>query len=258
MPSCLLIRGVGLDKLPGMTTRKNWLSAIALLAAVAAVGGPACKKKKAAEPPAAEQPAGDKAPTAEAPPATPPPAGGEPAAGGAAAGGEPAAGGAAAGGAAAGGEPAAAGGGGAVAEMKAASNSKVEGTVTFTEKDGKVEVAVDLKGLNPGEHGFHLHEKGDCSSPDAKSAGDHFNPDKKEHGAPSAAVHHAGDLGNLTADKDGNIKSTMTVDFISLGDGPNSAVGKAVIVHEKQDDLKSQPAGNAGARVACGVINVTQ
>ncbi len=229
-----------LDKLPGMTIRANWWIAVGLLLAAAVAGSGACKKKekKGEEmpPAAAEQPAaGGTPPAGETPPATapaeqpaPPP-----------------------------GEAAAAGGGGggtAAAEMKAASNSGVSGTVTFTEKDGKVEVAVDLKGLKPGEHGFHIHEKGDCSSPDANSAGGHFNPDQKEHGAPDAPAHHAGDLGNITAGADGSVQTSKTVDFLTLGDQPNSAVGKAVIVHEKQDDLKTQPTGNAGARVACGVV----
>jgi superoxide dismutase, Cu-Zn family len=229
---------VEVDKPPGMTKRPNWLSAIGLLVAVAAA--PACKQeKKAADTPPPADPAAQ-TPPAETPPPTPaetpPPA--DPAAQT-----PPPA------------DPAAGGGGGsATADMKAASASQVSGTVTFSEKDGKVEVAVDLKGLKPGEHGFHIHEKGDCSSPDAKSAGDHFNPDKKDHGAPDAPVHHAGDLGNLTAGEDGTVKTTTTVDFLTLADGPNSAVGKAVIVHEKADDMKSQPAGNAGARIACGIV----
>lgn len=222
-----------------MTKRPNWLSAIGLLVAVAAA--PACKQeKKTADTPPPADPAAQTPPAETPPPAdpaaqTPPPA--DPAAQT-----PPPA------------DPAAAGGATAAADMKPASASQVSGSVTFSEKDGKVEVAVDLKGLAPGDHGFHIHEKGDCSSPDAKSAGDHFNPDKKDHGAPDSPVHHAGDLGNLTAGEDGTVKTTTTVDFLTLADGPNSAVGKAVIVHEKADDMKSQPAGNAGARVACGIV----
>jgi superoxide dismutase, Cu-Zn family len=143
-----------------------------------------------------------------------------------------------------------------VAEIKPTKGNKVSGTVTFNEKDGKTEVVVDLKGLTPGEHGFHVHETGDCSAPDAKSAGDHFNPDKAEHGAPDAAAHHTGDLGNVTADKSGAAKVTTTVDFLTVNAGPHSVVGKAVIVHCNADDLKSQPAGNAGPRVGCGVVVV--
>jgi Cu-Zn family superoxide dismutase len=222
-----------------MTNRATKWSFLGLLVASIAAGGPACKKEKKAEesPPPAEAPAAQ-TPPAEPPAAQTPPPAEAPAAG------QPAAG-----------EPAAGGGGGmAVAEMKPASNSKVSGTITFTEKDGKAEVAIDLKGLTPGEHGFHIHEKGDCSSPDAKSAGGHFNPDSKQHGAPDAPEHHAGDFGNVTAGADGTIKTTMTVDFVTVADGPHSAVGKAVIVHEKKDDLKTQPTGDAGGRVACGVV----
>jgi superoxide dismutase, Cu-Zn family len=151
-------------------------------------------------------------------------------------------------------EPAAPAGKSAQASLESRSGSTVTGTVTLTEKDGKVEVVAKVEGLTPGDHGFHIHEKGDCSAPDAKSAGDHFNPDQAEHGAPEAAAHHAGDFGNLTAGDDGKADKTWTVDFITLDDGPRSAVGKAFVVHEKPDDLKSQPSGNAGARIACGVI----
>ena len=236
------------DKLPGMTIRATGWNALGLLVALLAVGSPACKKeKKAPEGAPAEAPATETPPGAETPPPgeTPPgeaPPGGEPAAAGEPAAGEPA------------GEPAAGGGTTAVAEMKPASKSEVSGSVTFTEKDGKVEVAIDLKGLTPGDHGFHIHEKGDCSAPDAASAGGHFNPDQKKHGAPDAPEHHAGDFGNLTADKDGNVQTTVTIDFVTLGDAPNSAIGKGVIVHEKKDDLKTQPTGDAGGRLACGVI----
>lgn len=142
----------------------------------------------------------------------------------------------------------------ATATLASKSDSKVAGTVTFTETaDGKVEVTAELSGLKPGEHGFHIHETGDCSAPDAKSAGGHFAPEGHPHGAPTAEMHHAGDFGNVTAGKDGTAKGTWTVDYISF-EGANSIVGKAVVVHAKADDLKSQPSGAAGARVACGVI----
>ena len=112
----------------------------------------------------------------------------------------------------------------------------------------------NLVPIEPGDHAIHIHEKGDCSAPDAKSAGDHFNPTKAPHGAPDAPQHHAGDLGNLTAGEDGVAQKTVTVDFVTVADGEKSAVGKAVVVHEKPDDMKSQPAGNAGARISCGVV----
>jgi Cu-Zn family superoxide dismutase len=209
-------------KLRPMTKRATWFILGSLVLALGAAGCKKDKKKAEETPPTAEE---GKQPPAEQPPAEQPPA-----------------------------EQPAAAGATAVAEMKSASGSKVTGTVTFTEKDGKTEVAIDLKGLKPGDHGIHIHEKGDCSAPDGKSAGDHFNPAKAQHGAPDAPMHHAGDLGNITAGEDGTAQKTVTVDFLTVADGEKSAVGRAVIVHEKQDDLKSQPAGNAGARVACGVV----
>ncbi len=133
-------------------------------------------------------------------------------------------------------------------------HESVTGTVEFVEKDGSVMVTAHLEGLTPGDHGFHIHEKGDCSAPDGASAGGHFNPSSHKHGAPDAAEHHEGDLGNLTAGKDGKADKTMTLTDVTLGDGANSVVGKGFIVHDKKDDLTTQPTGNAGARVACGVI----
>lgn len=133
---------------------------------------------------------------------------------------------------------------------------KVNGTVTFTQAgDNKVKVAVDLKGLPPGPHGFHIHAKGDLSAPDLSSAGDHFNPDKHPHAGPDAEKRHAGDLGNIDADTSGNAKKTLTVDGISISTGAaNDIIGKSVIVHVKADDLKSQPSGDAGGRIGGGVI----
>lgn len=142
----------------------------------------------------------------------------------------------------------------AQAELAPASKSKVKGTATFIEAKGGVEITVNLEGLAPGEHGWHVHAKGDCSAPDASSAGDHFNPENRKHGAPDAAEHHAGDFGNLTAGKDGKATATIRIEEVTLGDGPSSLVGKALIVHAKRDDLETQPSGDAGARVACGVI----
>jgi Cu-Zn family superoxide dismutase len=133
---------------------------------------------------------------------------------------------------------------------------KVTGTIEFKETDDGVEVTANLEGLKKGDHGFHIHEKGDCSAPDAMSAGGHFNPSKHKHGAPDAAEHHEGDLGNITAGKDGKATKTFTVKGVTLGDGDNSIAGKGFIIHEKADDMKTQPTGNAGGRVACGVITV--
>ena len=134
--------------------------------------------------------------------------------------------------------------------------SKVKGTVEFKQTDDGVEVTANLEGLTKGDHGFHIHEKGDCSAPDATSAGGHFNPSNHKHGAPDAAEHHEGDMGNITAGKDGKATKTFTMKGITLKDGDTSIVGKGFIVHEKADDMKTQPTGNAGGRVACGVITL--
>ncbi len=144
----------------------------------------------------------------------------------------------------------------AVAELAAASKSKVKGTIDFKEVDGGVEVIATIEGLKAGDHAYHVHEKGDCSAPDATSAGGHFNPNSHPHGSPDAAEHHEGDFGNLTAGKDGKATKTFVMKGITLADGPTSIVGKGFIIHEKADDFKTQPTGNAGSRVACGVIKL--
>lgn len=131
--------------------------------------------------------------------------------------------------------------------------SQVRGTITFTGVQGGVRVVADLSGLTPGAHGFHVHDKGDCSAPDATSAGGHFNPGNTPHGAPDAEKHHAGDLGNITAGDDGKAHLDQVFPFLSLT-GPDSIVGRGFIVHAGKDDMTTQPTGNAGARAACGVI----
>lgn len=128
------------------------------------------------------------------------------------------------------------------------------GKVVFVQKGDKVFVTANVSGLTPGDHGFHVHEKGDCSSDDGTSAGGHFNPGGKPHGAPTAPDHHAGDMPMLVADGFGNASYSAELTGVTLGSGPNDLVGKAVIVHKDADDYKTQPTGNSGARVACGVI----
>ena len=142
----------------------------------------------------------------------------------------------------------------ATATIEARSGSKVTGTATFEKMEGHVHVTVEISGATPGEHGVHIHEKGDCSAPDASSAGPHFNPAGKTHGGPDAPMHHAGDFGNLTVGADGKGKLMLMTMDLSLDPGPQSVIGRAIVIHEKPDDLKSQPAGNAGARIGCGVI----
>jgi len=147
----------------------------------------------------------------------------------------------------------------AVAKLEPTEGNKVTGTITFNSRDGAVRVVADLEGLTPGKHGFHIHEKGDCSAPDAASAGGHFNPTTSPHGAPEKPLgqRHVGDLGNVEANADGKALFETTDQIITL-EGPNSIVGKAVIVHAQPDDLSSQPTGNAGPRVACGVIQAKE
>ena len=143
----------------------------------------------------------------------------------------------------------------ATAKLAPASKSKVTGTITFKQTDDGVEATANIENLTPGDHAWHVHEKGDCSAPDATSAGGHFNPDNHKHGAPDAAEHHAGDFGNLTAGKDGKATATITIKGVTLDPSAStSLIGKGFIVHEKKDDFKTQPTGNAGGRVACGVI----
>jgi Cu-Zn family superoxide dismutase len=143
------------------------------------------------------------------------------------------------------------------AKIEPTQGNKVNGWVRFSaQKDGTVQVVADLDGFDPNStHAIHIHETGDCSAPDAMSAGAHYNPEAKPHGLPPADERHAGDLGTLTADAAGSAHYTITVNNISLSNGKNPILGKAVIVHAKPDD-GSQPAGNAGARLGCGVIAV--
>src|SRR6201993_1797172 len=142
----------------------------------------------------------------------------------------------------------------AVAVLHPTAGSKVSGTVTFTEEADGVKVRAEITGLTPGNHGFHVHEFGDCSAADASSAGAHFNPTNQPHAGPDAAARHEGDMGNIEADASGNAKLDYVDHQISLTNDAKSAIGRSVVVHAKPDDLKTQPSGDSGARIACGVI----
>jgi superoxide dismutase, Cu-Zn family len=155
------------------------------------------------------------------------------------------------------GKSATAAGAKATVKLAPTANQTARGEVTFTAEPGGVHVVGSFSGLVFGEHGFHVHEKGDCSAPDGTSAGGHFNPATKPHAAREAAERHAGDLGNLKADPYGLARVDFVDSTLSLS-GPDSIIGKAVIVHEKADDFKTQPTGNAGARQACGVIEAAK
>ena len=146
----------------------------------------------------------------------------------------------------------------AVAVMEPRSDSQVRGTVSFTETEqGGLAVKVDLSGVPEGIHGFHVHEKGDCSAPDATSAGPHFNPHNMPHAGPADVQRHAGDLGNVVAPASGVVKNEFVITGISLAAGtPENILGRGVILHAKRDDLTSQPTGDAGGRIACGVVTL--
>jgi Cu-Zn family superoxide dismutase len=142
-------------------------------------------------------------------------------------------------------------------ELSATQGHSVTGSIAIAPMGDGVHLTGSLQGLPPnGEFGFHIHEKGDCSAPDASSAGAHFNPAGVEHGNPREGAHHAGDIPNAKSDAQGAAQINVHVDGLTLGDGGGSdVIGKAVVVHEKADDYKTQPSGGSGARVACGVIN---
>lgn len=143
-----------------------------------------------------------------------------------------------------------------VAQLQPTQGNTASGEVRFTQQGGRLSVTAQVSGLKPNqEHGFHVHEKGDCSSPDAASAGGHFNPDGKPHGPPGAP-HHAGDLPSLKADAQGRAQASFSIDGALAGDAGTAFAGRAVVVHAMPDDYAGQPAGNSGARIACGVIRV--
>lgn len=145
----------------------------------------------------------------------------------------------------------------AIAKMESRSDSKVQGTIVLTqETDTQVTLQIDLSGFTPNTtHAFHVHAIGDCSDPGAASAGPHFNPAGTRHGGPDHEMRHAGDMGNLEANEKGEVHVQKINALVTLQENvPHSAIGKSIIIHESVDDFETQPTGNAGARVACGVI----
>ncbi len=143
----------------------------------------------------------------------------------------------------------------AVAEMQTTEGNEAHGTVTFTKVEGGVQVVAHFEGVPEGEHGFHIHEFGDCSSGDGKSAGGHFNPAGVAHAGPNAEERHIGDLGNITADANGMAHADFVDSHLRIM-GDYSIVGKGVVLHADPDDMTSQPTGAAGARISCGVIKM--
>lgn len=145
----------------------------------------------------------------------------------------------------------------AVAVLQSAKGNNISGIVAFEKTGTGIKITTKVSGLKPGKHGFHIHEFGDLSAPDFTSAGGHFSPLKNEHGAPTAHNRHEGDMGNIEADENGNAVLEWTDDRVSF-QGPNSILGRAVIVHENPDDYTTQPTGNAGGRVAGGIIGIAK
>jgi Cu-Zn family superoxide dismutase len=141
----------------------------------------------------------------------------------------------------------------AVCQVSSLGSGPISGTVFFTQETGEILVEADIKGLKPGSHGIHIHEHGDCGGVEGKAAGGHFNPTKGMHGMAGMVGGHEGDLGNIVADANGEGRLTLRDKVLELS-GANSILGRSIIVHADADDLVSQPAGNSGARIACGVI----
>ena len=143
----------------------------------------------------------------------------------------------------------------ATAQLQPTKGNKTFGEATFEQAGDKVRVTIFVQGLKPGqEHGLHIHEAGDCSSGDGMSTKGHFNPLGKPHASHTSAERHAGDLPSLKAGKDGRAKVEIDLDVITVTPGPASILDRGLIVHADPDDYKTQPTGNAGARIACGVI----
>jgi len=144
----------------------------------------------------------------------------------------------------------------AIALLAPTEGNTASGVVEFKQDDELMHVHLRIDGLVPNSiHGLHIHEKGDCRAPDASSAGGHFNPHGDQHGGPGTKFRHAGDLGNIQADTNGSAEMNIAVTGISLGTGNDSIIGRSVIVHAEADDLTSQPSGNGGPRIACGLIS---
>lgn len=141
-------------------------------------------------------------------------------------------------------------------DLQPTEGNTAAGSLELRVEDGGVRISGRLSGLAPDTvHGFHVHETGDCSAPDASSAGDHFNPQSQPHGNPADGPHHAGDIPNQRSDASGNADVDVLVQGIELGTGSSTDVeGRALILHAERDDYTTQPSGNSGARIACGVI----
>ncbi|HEU4400635.1 MAG TPA: superoxide dismutase family protein [Candidatus Polarisedimenticolia bacterium] len=147
----------------------------------------------------------------------------------------------------------------AVAVIASKSDSHLTGKATFREANGKVTLKIEIAGAEPGTHAVHLHENGDCSAPDGSSAGGHWNPTHEDHGKWGTAPFHRADIGNIEVGADGKGTRTLTTDLWTIGGAPESdVIGKSIIVHAKADDFTTQPTGNAGGRIGCGVVELAR
>lgn len=146
-----------------------------------------------------------------------------------------------------------------IATVHPTTGNETRGVVRFRRAENNIKVIADVQGLTPNKkHGFHIHNYGDCGSTDATSAGGHYDPEGHPHASPDAALRHAGDLGNLEADENGAAHYERFFDNITLAGDHNPVLGRSVIIHAGEDDLSSQPTGNAGARIGCGVIGISK
>jgi Cu-Zn family superoxide dismutase len=147
----------------------------------------------------------------------------------------------------------------AIATIGPASDSTVTGMAIFTQNGDQITLTIEIQNASPGIHGVHIHESGDCSSPDGKSAGGHWNPTDVAHGKWGEGEFHLGDIGNITVGEDGTGSIELTTDLWEIGTGSDiDVVGRGIIVHADADDFTSQPSGNAGARIGCGVIALAE
>lgn len=145
----------------------------------------------------------------------------------------------------------------AIALITPTKGNTVSGVVTFNQQVDGLHVNAQLNGLTPGNHGFHIHEFGNCACDDGVCAGDHYNPTNQPHAGPTSAHRHIGDLGNLLANENGKVNCQYIDKEMALN-GPYSIIGRSVVVHEKEDDFTTQPSGNSGARIGIGVIGIAK